>query len=160
MRWSYESPEPSLVVSDGRTLWIFDPAAQEVQVLPVDEGFLSGAAIQFLLGQGRILDAFAVESPDCAADPVRLVLVPREPATYERLELLVDRSGGDIRQTEVFDLFGNRTRVAFEEVRTNTSPPAALFQFQPPPGARVLEVPAAAPQRGAGAGEERPALAQ
>src|SRR5262245_6107074 len=29
MRWSYESPEPSLVVSDGKTLWIYDPAFNE-----------------------------------------------------------------------------------------------------------------------------------
>jgi outer membrane lipoprotein carrier protein len=146
MRWSYESPEPSLVVSDGSKLWVFDPAAQEAQLLQVDQGFLSGAAIQFLLGQGRILDAFEVESPECDADPVRLVLVPREPATYERLELLVDRANGEIRQTEVFDLFGNRTRVTFEEVRTNTAPPDTLFRFEPPPGTRVLEIPAATPQ--------------
>ncbi|MBW2493890.1 MAG: outer membrane lipoprotein carrier protein LolA, partial [Deltaproteobacteria bacterium] len=25
MRWSYDEPEPSLVVSDGTTLWIYDP---------------------------------------------------------------------------------------------------------------------------------------
>ena len=31
MRWTYEAPEPSLVVSDGVTLWIYDPAFQEAQ---------------------------------------------------------------------------------------------------------------------------------
>jgi outer membrane lipoprotein-sorting protein len=46
MRWSYETPEPSLVVSDGRTLWIYDPAAREVQEFPVGAGFLSdGGAV-------------------------------------------------------------------------------------------------------------------
>ena len=30
MRWSYEAPEPSLVVSDGETLWIYDPTRDEV----------------------------------------------------------------------------------------------------------------------------------
>jgi outer membrane lipoprotein carrier protein len=160
MRWSYESPEPSLVVSDGRTLWIFDPTAREVQVLPVDQGFLSGAAIQFLLGQGRILDSFAVDSPDCKADPAHLVLVPREAATYERLELRVDRASGEIRETEVLDLFGNRTRVAFDGVRTNTGPSSATFHFEPPPGTRVLEVPAAGSQGAAGSAGERSGIAQ
>ncbi len=58
MRWVYESPEPSLVVSDGETLWIYDPTLKEVQVLSVDAGFLSGTAIQFLLGEGQILESF------------------------------------------------------------------------------------------------------
>ena len=26
MRWSYEKPEPSLIVSDGQVLWIYAPA--------------------------------------------------------------------------------------------------------------------------------------
>jgi outer membrane lipoprotein carrier protein len=160
MRWSYQSPEPSLVVSDGRTLWIFDPTVREVQVLPVDQGFLSGAAIQFLLGQGRILDAFTVETRDCEADPAHLVLVPREPATYERLELRVDRASGEIRETEVLDLFGNRTRVAFEGVRTNSGPPDSLFRFEAPPGTRVLEVPAAGSQGAAGDAGQRSGIAQ
>jgi outer membrane lipoprotein carrier protein len=49
MRWSYASPEPSLVVSDGTTLWIYDPRASEAQKLPLGEGYLSAAGVQFLL---------------------------------------------------------------------------------------------------------------
>src|SRR5262245_51305470 len=38
MRWTYEDPEPSVVVSDGKTVWIYDPAFNEVQKLPAAEG--------------------------------------------------------------------------------------------------------------------------
>lgn len=142
MRWEYESPEPSLVVSDSETLWIHDPAAKEVQVLPVGAGFLSGAAIQFLLGEGRVLETFRVTARDCQGEAVTLVLSPREPATYERLELGVEPASGAIRETRVVDLFGNRTRVVFENVETNQDPPASLFRFEVPEGVRVLELPA------------------
>jgi len=54
MRWTYEDPEPSVVVSDGKTVWIFDPAFGEVQKMPAAEGFLTGAAAQFLLGVGNM----------------------------------------------------------------------------------------------------------
>ena len=64
MRWSYETPEASLVVSDGKTLWIYDAAAREAQKLAVGEQFMSGAAFQFLLGDGRIADSFAVRAAD------------------------------------------------------------------------------------------------
>ena len=57
MRWSYTSPEPSLVVSDGSTLWVYDPQAHEVQKLPLGAGHLSAAGVQFLLARqvaGRV----------------------------------------------------------------------------------------------------------
>ncbi len=141
MRWSYTEPEPSEVVSDGSTLWIYDPAAKEVQVLEVGEAFLSAAAIQFLLGSGRILETFSVAARDCAASPLQLVLTPKQPASYERLELHVDPQSGVIARTVVLDLLGNRTEVAFDDLETNRSPPAERFVFQVPEGVRELRLP-------------------
>jgi outer membrane lipoprotein carrier protein len=34
MRWQYDAPEPSLVVSDGKWLWIFDPAHRRCRNSP------------------------------------------------------------------------------------------------------------------------------
>jgi outer membrane lipoprotein carrier protein len=138
MRWTYEKPEPSLVVSDGKTLWIYDPAAREVQEYPVGEGFLSGTAVQFLLGEGRILDAFAVRADRCGEETVRLFLKPREEASYESLELVVSPKSGDVRGTAVVDLFGNRTDVTFDSLKVNQRPDPARFRFVAEPGVRVL----------------------
>lgn len=138
MRWTYEKPEPSLVVSDGRTLWIYDPTAREVQEFPVGEGFLSGTAVQFLLGEGRILDAFEVRAESCSGESVRLFLKPRKESSYELLELVVSPTSGDVRGTAVVDLFGNRTDVAFESLQVNRRPDPARFRFVPEPGVRVL----------------------
>jgi outer membrane lipoprotein carrier protein len=143
MRWVYESPEPSLVVSDGATLWIYDPTAKEVQVLPVDAGFLSGTAMQFLLGQGRILESFAVTATSCEAEQVSLDLRPKQSASYERLELRVDRASGAILATAVVDLFGNRTDVVFSKAVRNRDPGEELFRFEPGEGDRVLTLPEA-----------------
>jgi outer membrane lipoprotein carrier protein len=143
MRWSYEQPAASLVVSDGSTLWIHDPEAREAQQLPLGPEFLSGAAIQFLLGEGRLRDEFAIAARGCGEGEVELVLTPRRDAAYERLELRADPRTGEVRETRVVDVFGNRTDVRLTEVRTNTRPDAALFRFVPPEGTRVLSAPAA-----------------
>jgi outer membrane lipoprotein carrier protein len=137
MRWVYEAPTPSLVVSDGETLWIYDPDAREAQSMPVTQGFLSGAAFQFLLGEGRILDTFDASAQDCGNQRVRLVLKPLADATYERLELQVDRETGDVHATAIDDLFGNRTEVEFDSLRTNQGPPDDRFVFVAPEGVRV-----------------------
>jgi outer membrane lipoprotein carrier protein len=141
MRWSYESPEPSLVVSDGQTVWIHDPAAREVQELPLGPEFLSGAAIQFLLGDGKLAEQFEIAAEGCGEPEVRLLLTPREDTSYERLELRADAKSGEIRSTVVVDVLGNRTEVDLSHVRTNTGPPAKLFRFEAPEGTRVLSVP-------------------
>jgi outer membrane lipoprotein carrier protein len=138
MRFEYETPEPSLVVSDGKTLWIYDPVAKEVQVLPVEGDFLSAAAIQFLLGEGRLTESFEVTATSCAPERAELALRPRAEASYEQLDLVVDPKSGWIRETTVRDLLGNRTRVVFEGVEAGGDPDAARFRFEPPEGVRVL----------------------
>jgi outer membrane lipoprotein carrier protein len=140
MRWAYAEPEPSLVVSDGNWLWIYDPAHEEVQKLAVGDGFLSGAAIQFLLGEGEIRRDFEVTADVCSAARVELVLVPRHAASFEKLRVRSDPASGELLETTVIDLLGNVTQVAFSNTRTNVSPDAALFSFQAKPGVRVIEL--------------------
>jgi outer membrane lipoprotein carrier protein len=141
MRWSYDEPEPSVVVSDGHWLWIYDPAHREVQKLPVGEGFLSGAAIQFLLGEGRIQRDFQVSALACSRERVELELVPREPASYEKLRVRSDPASGELLETTVVDLLGNVSQVAFHGMRTNLSPGDEVFRFEAEPGVRVIELP-------------------
>ena len=140
MRWSYEAPAPSLVVSDGETLWLFDPSFGEAQKLPAGEGFLSGAAARFLLGEGEIARDFEVTALDCDERAARLELVPRAPASYEKVQLQVDSSTGDIHSTRILDLLGNVSTVTFLDLRSNTHPPASTFRFEPPEGTKVIEI--------------------
>lgn len=139
MRWTYEEPEPSVVVSNGTTLWIHDVESRTVTRLAVTAGFLSGAALQFLLGDGKILESFDVVAKSCRPDRVELELLPKAEATYERLGLLADPTTGDIHATSVRDLFGNLTRIEFSALEVNQGPNAATFEFEVPKGVEVLE---------------------
>jgi outer membrane lipoprotein carrier protein len=139
MRWTYEEPDRSVVVSDGKRLWIHDVAAESVTRLEVTEGFLSGAALQFLLGDGKIADSFDVRATQCDATTVTLDLVPRAEATYERLGLVADRATGNILASSVLDLFGNLTQIRFEDVEVNLDPPQETFVLEIPEGVEVIE---------------------
>jgi outer membrane lipoprotein-sorting protein len=100
-----------------------------------------------LLGEGKILDAFEVSATGCGTRSVRLKLVPRTEASYESLELLVDPATGDVRESAVVDLFGNRTDVIFESMRSNVDVDPGRFRFEPGPDVRVLR---AGPPAGGG----------
>jgi outer membrane lipoprotein carrier protein len=139
MRWSYLTPEPSIVVSDGQILWIYDVAGESITRLAVTTGFLSGAALHFLLGDGQILESFEVEATDCTEDRITLDLVPREEATYERIGLVADSASGDIVATSVLDPFGNLTKIRFSEIEINRDPKAETFELEIPDGVEVID---------------------
>lgn len=142
MRWSYEQPQPSEVISDGSTLWLYDPAAGEVQKLAVAQGYLAGAGLQFLMGEGKLVEDFEVSADDCSAEAtsVWLELVPREPASFERIRLRAEVESGEVRETAIVDLFGNETRIAFDALRLDSNPPLQTFQFEVPDGVEVIEL--------------------
>ena len=139
MRWSYLLPEPSLVVSDGQILWIYDVMGESITRLEVTKGFLSGAALQFLLGDGQILESFEVEATACEGDRITLDLVPRAEATYERLGMVADRNSGDIVATSVLDIFGNLTEIRFSDIRINLDPNPETFELEIPDGVEVID---------------------
>ncbi len=140
MRWSYEEPEPSLVVSDGETLWIYDLVFREAQKLPATEGYLSGAAVQFLLGEGEIERDFEISALRCEKTIAELRLRPRKPGSYEKLHVLVNPQTGDLLKTTVFFVLGNVTEVAFFNIELNTDPAASVFRLDPPADVRVIEL--------------------
>jgi outer membrane lipoprotein carrier protein len=142
MRWEYELPEPSLVVSDGDVMWLYDPAQKEVQRMSVAGGLMNMAGVQFLIGQGEILTDFKASTENCEPVGGRVVvqLVPRQERTYEKLEIVIETSDGSIAETSVFDLFGNITRVALKDVQTGDALDAKLFEFQGPEGVSVIEL--------------------
>ena len=139
MRWTYLTPEPSEVVSNGALLWIYDVEGQSITRLTVTAGFLSGAALQFLLGDGEILESFDVVARDCLPDSVTLALHPKAEATYERLGLVADRDSGQLLATSVLDLFGNLTEIRFSETRINLDPSDSLFEMEIPEGVELID---------------------
>ncbi len=139
MRWTYAAPDPSVVVSDGETLWIHDVEARTATRLAVTQEYLSGAALQFLLGDGRLLDEFHVRATACESGRIELDLTPRKDASYERLGLVADPASGDIAATSVVDLFGNRTEIRFRNVEVNLDPGKATFEFELPQGVELID---------------------
>lgn len=140
MRWRYKEPEPSEVISNGETLWIYDIGASQVTRMAMDEGYLAGAALQLLLGGGRLGEVFEVSPLSCGEQSVEIELVPKEPSSYEKLALTADSETGLVTSTTVVDLFGNRTTIVFSGVEVNTSPESQFFEFTIPEGVDALDL--------------------
>ena len=140
MLWHYQRPEESWVIADGKVLWLYDVNAGQATRMPVGQEILAGAALQFLLGDGSLLESFRIQSVSCSGSSVSLTLEPLRPASYEQLGLVARAETGEIFETSIVDLFGNRTRIRFADVKTNQPIPSERFRFTVPEGVEVIDL--------------------
>ncbi len=142
MRWDYAAPDEQLIVGDGETLWIYQPADKQVIKAPLGEAFHSTTPVTFLAGLGRLDRDF---EPSLERDePERWVLklVPRKDSGIGTLGLLVRKKDASIEEARITDPVGTITRIAFSNERRNGDLDAALFRFAPPSGVDVIKPPA------------------
>ena len=57
MRWLYEAPEEQLLVTNGKTMWLYDPLLENVTVQKLEK-ITEGTALSFLLGLGNLQTDF------------------------------------------------------------------------------------------------------
>jgi len=135
-RWAYDSPSPQLLVSDGRTIWLYDEELEQVTVRKAGEA-LGATPASLLAGRDKASDAFeAVQG--AARDGLEWVdLAPRRQDTDFRIVRL-GFAGDQLRRMELEDRLGQTTRIEFSDVVSNPTLPPGLFDFQPPPGVDVV----------------------
>jgi outer membrane lipoprotein carrier protein len=145
MRWDYRVPNQKLI-SNGQTLWFYQPDENQVFVSDVSKVIKEKAPLAFLAGEGNLSRDFRLlnfnESVSQKEDHYVLELAPKEPqATVSKLNLTVEKKTHYILQVDVIDPLGNVTRTRFIDIRTNVNLPNSLFQFTIPSGAEVLKFP-------------------
>lgn len=147
MRWEYQKPEPRLFVTDGKTLWAYSPADNQVVVQEIGEAFTSRVPLSFLAGDCQLRREFAIAPVENAATRgstsfMILDLKPKHPeAGIARMLLEVNLHGYTIEKATLFDAAGNTTVIALTHLKLNSGLSDQQFQFTPPAGATVVTPP-------------------
>ena len=139
MKWEYKSPTNDIIVSDGRTIWAYQQDIGQVMIVNASD---SGASISnnFLAGIGNLKKDFDIELEKPDNNLYVLKLNPKVPQpNIQKLYIAVDKKTSLVKQTIVFDLLGNETKVIFENLKINQSVPANIFKFKIPEGVRVVK---------------------
>ena len=140
MRWDYAAPEKKLVVSDGRTIFMYFPADRQVIRNSVPDQDQATSAVLFLMGKGDIVRDFNVRWADSGADAVyRLRLDPKtRQAEYDWLEIAADRKTLRIVGLTTADAQGARSSFVFSNFKENTGLADKMFEFTIPRGTEVI----------------------
>jgi len=132
-RWDYLQPFPQVIVADGEQLWHYDESLEQVTVRPQPAPEDSPMLVVL---RPALLETFYRILPSERSDQLRFE--PRADNSDITMARLTFRDGAPA-MLDIFDPFGQSTRITLENLRRNPVVDPATFQFEPPEGVDVLE---------------------
>lgn len=134
-RFSYSKPYEQLIVSDGKTVSLFDPDLNQVTVRGFDEAL--GATPAALLAGGSLDRDFDLKAlPDEAGLSWVQALPHAKDGPFQSLK--VGFKGAELAAVDILDAFGQRSRLDFTGLKPNVALGGDRFRFVVPSGADVI----------------------
>jgi len=132
MRWEYDPPNEQLLVTDGETVWLYDPLLENVTIESLAD-VAPGTPLTFLLGAGKLTRDFrcrALTRPPPDDGLTYLELVPREPIpTLESIQLGVRPSTAALVVLVMIDPQGNARVVRMKDITYGVAGLPETFTF-------------------------------
>lgn len=137
--WETLTPFPELIVTDGSTLWNYQPDLEQVVIEDWDSS-RSELAAQLLSGNIESLaDEYSVESVnDLDSDYQEFELLPRAADSVYQL-ISINFMGDELESIYLNSKNGQQTVWRFENVIRNREIADTQFQFIPPENIEIIE---------------------
>jgi outer membrane lipoprotein carrier protein len=144
IRWDFLIPEQQQIITDGQTMWIYEPQEKQVQVY--DAGYLDARLrLGFFSDLRRLAEDFQMTAGPEDDRHYQLQLVPKhEGLDVKRITLWVAKKPMRVVRAAFVDLAGNETNLWFANIRENTGLADSMFTFVPPEGTTVIRQPGSA----------------
>ena len=134
-RFQYEKPAQT-IVSDGSKVWFFDQDLNQVTIRKVEKAFAATPAA-LLAGKAEVEAAFTLVAGGESENMGWVIAEPKsKEAGIEKVRLGFIKN--QLSAMELFDAFGNRTRLTFAKLERNAKIDAKEFTFLPPKGTDVV----------------------
>jgi len=138
MRWDYSTPIGKLFLSDGKDVYLYTPDAHRVERMKLKESDDMRAPLAFLLGK---LD-FQREFRDFIVSPQApfwkiTAKAKSDKLPYEHIEMLI-ATDYSIQRLIITGQDNSILDFQFEREQVNPTVNDALFKFQMPPGATLV----------------------
>ncbi|MEJ2689902.1 MAG: outer membrane lipoprotein carrier protein LolA [Deltaproteobacteria bacterium] len=144
MRWDYTSPDPQVIICDGKTITIYLEKSKQLMIGDAREYLQSDITYAFFTGTGDILKDFIVTAPEDGQiesdGSYRITLTPKKPHPHvAKLTVTVDQKTFLIKELLIADHFGSLTRMTFSNLQLNRKYPVDFFHITPPPGTEIIK---------------------
>lgn len=136
-RWETEQPSQQLLVADGKKIWFYDIALQQVTEQKQQSSQQNSPAM-LLNGDPKTLVKKFTISAETKSDSSLFKLVSKSrDALFNNISLQFKNQ--QLHAMKLTDNFGQMTQINFTDVNTNPVLQSHLFQFTPPQGVDVVK---------------------
>src|SRR3989338_8454219 len=137
-RWDIRDPNKELIVADGKNIWVYNVALQQVTRSGLQHQKQSMPAA-LLSGLVKTLQQqFNVKIIKQNGENILFQLNPKSSDTSFR-SVYLQFSGNKIVSMQFVDSLGQLSRIEFSRVMINLPLPLGLFSFNPPKGVDVVD---------------------
>lgn len=139
-RFDYLKPYEQQIVSDGKTLWLYDVDLAQVTQRPYDTAMDATPAALLAGGADATLaqENFTLQSmPD--ADGMQWVQATPKKDDGQISQARIGFRGQTLAVLEIVDNFGQTSTLTFTQVEINPVLDASLFAFKVPEGVDIIE---------------------
>ncbi len=135
--WQLNKPQEQMVLADGRHVWIYDRALEQVTVKKQRPG-MGGVAGLFLTGYQRsVAQYFHIEERSNGKNNEFSLHAKSSKAGIQNVQLRF--VGPQLVFLELVDQLGQKTEIHFDHIHMNQSVSPRVFQFRPPKGVDVIQ---------------------
>ncbi|MFZ9594846.1 MAG: outer membrane lipoprotein chaperone LolA [Bdellovibrionia bacterium] len=141
MRWETVSPDPSLLVSNGKVFWFYTPPFEKG-----DRGQLiqkPASQVKSKLASALLMGSFSLThlASLTQKNPTTFVITPK-PGTAESVTqatLVIDPAQQLITQVTLLHQGGNQSQITLSQIQLGAPLPDERFVFHTPPGTDLIQ---------------------
>ncbi|EJL6846648.1 outer membrane lipoprotein chaperone LolA [Vibrio cholerae] len=130
-RWETETPDENLLVSDGTTLWHFDPFVEQVTLYRAEEALEQTPFVLLTRNKASDWDAYHVEEK---GDVFTLTPTALD-SNQGRFQITISEKGV-VQGFKVIEQDGQQSEFTFNKVKQQ-KPNASVFNYKVPKGVEV-----------------------
>ncbi|WOD13068.1 outer membrane lipoprotein chaperone LolA [Pseudomonas sp. NyZ704] len=135
-RWHTDAPAEQELVSNGETIWLYDPDLEQVTIQEMDQRLTHTPALLLSGDVSKLQENFTITWED-SGNVIDFTLTPKVSDTlFDSLRLSF--RDGVINDMQMSDAVGQRTNILFQDVQLNQSMNEEQFTFDIPDGIDVI----------------------
>lgn len=135
--WAYSEPYTQKIISDGKTLWIYEEDLEQVTISDVPDTIENIPAL-ILSGDDNLAEHYSIKELEKDAEFSSLLLTPWDPeAQYQGLYLAF--YDNELSGMMLFDTLGQTLAIKFRNAQRNPPLKKELFRFTPADGIDVID---------------------
>lgn len=140
MRWQYLKPEHHEIITNGKSIWIYRPAENQVMTGNASQFFAAGAGGAFLSDISLIRKNYTIVVKEMTADYVEIGLASKKKMpTISSIVIRVSQKTTEIMRVVTYNEYDDTTLFEFTDIHFKKID-KNMFEFTPPEGSNIIEM--------------------